>query len=361
MSRISSSVEERARDVLVTFLLTLDRKPLGAFLDLYSPAGLQSESSHLGPLSVMTEVPTNLGSRSDLVICNDSALLFVEVKVDAVEQVGQYEKYKRYFEREGYVVTAGGLIARDRRSNRKDNAAFLEALGVRRLRWSRILRVFENAFENTPAFREFRQRLSSLSPLLAVQDETSLPVTSTATRDASLLKSRNDVVCMFYHELLERLRPLEGTVWQYGNSPYCLAFGHPYWARKFGEDWFHRAFICLQKKDAAHPCFTFGVMIWNRSWTKNEAWFRERRGDLARYFVKCGFDVGRNEGSSWHRRVSWFQPYDINGLKYANANWTPRVELSAFGKSSADWDRLLTTSANYCMGLAKIIDSVQVD
>src|SRR5438309_664173 len=109
MPRKSTSIEERARDALYDFLLVLDRRPLAKFVRLYFPGGTPPELARSKDLTVEMEVSTNLESRADLVISNCKTLLFVEVKVDAVEKLGQYSKYKQYFEAKGYSVTAGGL------------------------------------------------------------------------------------------------------------------------------------------------------------------------------------------------------------------------------------------------------------
>jgi hypothetical protein len=206
VSRKSISVEERARDTLYDFLLALHRRPLAQFLKLYFSDGVPKPLAEVADLKVNTEVPTNLGSRVDLLITGDGALLFVEVKVDAVEQVGQYEKYKHYFESGGgYTVYAGGLVNRLRKPGKKDNAPFVAALGVRRVYWSQVLSTLETEFGNTREFALFRSRLMSISPHIGTYSSDDTIQTERVERDPGLLVNRNDILCSFYSDLRPRL------------------------------------------------------------------------------------------------------------------------------------------------------------
>jgi hypothetical protein len=358
MKRKSTSEEEKARDLLYDFLISRDRAPLKSFLTLYSAVGLL-RNGELGLLRVETEVPTNLGSRADLVVASATELLFVEVKIDAVEQVGQYEKYKHFFERQGYVVTAGGLVERTRNARSKDNIAFLNELGVRRLTWSELLAAFRGEFEETKEFKQFVANLRQVRPTLGSTVAGVSQSAVTIDKSCSDIAINNDVLAQFYKELAGWLAPMEGKLWQYGNSPYCLAFGKPSWGTTFQESWFLRAFICCQNKDASEAAFGFGVMLWNRTWTKNKAWFERNRSQIVEYFSRRGFDVGRNAGSSWHRREVWQPAYDTKGLKYANASWSPRISLRTCARDLKSWNDLLSVSAQKCKELARIIDGLE--
>lgn len=356
MPRKSSSVEERARDALCEFIASMQQQPLHTFLTLYFPRRLPPAFGDTARLRVQTEVVTNLGSRADIVIARNQTLLFVEVKVEAVEQVGQYEKYKHYFESQGYTVTAGGLINRVRSARTKDNRAFLETLGVVRVFWSEALKAFATQFGETEEFQRFRSKLVTISA--AIGSRTRLPRVQ-ATRgikDPQRLYRSNEVLCRFYSELLCGVAPMEGVVWQSGNSPYCLMFGRRSWREKFHEQWFYRVFCCLGKNDLADPQFGFSVMLWNRTWTKNQEWFRQHRAELASYFASRGFDIGRNEGSSWHERTSWRPPYETRGLRYCNAFWDRRLRLNE-NSGATDWNALLARVTLHCGELARIVEA----
>ena len=359
MKRKSSSDEEKARDLLYEFLISRDRAPLKSFLGLYSAKRLL-RNGDLGRLFVETEVPTNLGSRADLVVASAIDLLFVEVKIDAVEQVGQYEKYKDFFERQGYVVSAGGLVERTRNGRSKDNIAFLNELGVRRITWTELLAAFREEFDETEEFKEFVANLRQLGPTLGSKAAAASPRAITINKACCDIATNNDVLAEFYKELAGRLAPMKGKLWQYGNSPYCLAFGKSAWGTIFQEKWFLRAFICCQNKVVSDPAFGFGVMLWNRTWTKNKVWFERNRREIAEYFSRRGFDVGRNAGSSWHRREVWQPPYDTKGLKYANAAWPPRISLCMCTEDSRSWNDLLSVSAQKCNELARIVDGLEL-
>jgi hypothetical protein len=105
----------------------------------------------------------------------------------------------------------------------------------------------------------------------------------------------------------------------------------------------------------------FRLCGWNRGWTTNIQWFFAHRARLIQYFAGLGFDVGRNEGSGWHRRTSWLPPYDVKGLKYANAFWKPRIPLRNDDRAVTPWDTLLNRSLDGCFGLAKIVDGLSVE
>lgn len=358
MKRKSSSDEEKARDLLCDFLISRERAPLRSFLTLYSAERLLRPGK-IGLLRVETEVPTNLGSRADLVVASATHLLFVEVKIDAVEQVGQYEKYKHFFEREGYVVSVGGLVERTRDARSKYNIAFLNELGVRRLTWSELLAAFRAEFEETNEFKQFVANLRQVRPALGSIAVGSSQPAVTTTKACSDIATNNDVLAEFYKELLAWLAPMEGKLWQYGNSPYCLAFGKPAWGTTFQESWFLRALICCQNKVASDPAFGFGIMLWNRTWTKNKVWFERNRTEIAEYFSRKGFNVGRNAGSSWHRREVWQPPYDTKGLKYANASWPLRISLKTYTDDPKSWTDLLSAAAQKCKELTRIIDGLE--
>lgn len=358
MPRKSSSPEEKARDVLYGFLLLLNRAPLKRFLKLYWPDGIPTAFVKLDKLEVRTEVETNLGSRVDLMIASQAALLFVEVKIDAVEQLGQYEKYRHFFESQGYIVTAGGLINRIRKARTKDNATFLDALGVKRVSWFDVLDGFGKQFAKTEEFKRFQAALFAINPSIGA---TRLPGgrnVAFTERTPALLAVRNDIVCHFYADLLPQLTPMEGTVWQYGNSPYCLAFGKAHWREIFKEDWFHRAFVSCERSDSGMQRFKFGVMLWNRTWTKNAEWFLKHRKQLVDYFTRAGFNVGRNAGSSWHRRTAWIPPYDAKGLKYVNASWNREISINGREEAQNEWNSLLARCHKYCNELARVVDEL---
>jgi hypothetical protein len=357
MKRKSSSEEEKARDLLYEFFISRRRAPLQSFLRLYSAERLLRNGG-VERLLVQTEVPANLGSRADLVVANDSDLLFVEVKIDAVEKVGQYEKYKHFFERQGYVVIAGGLVERTRTARSKDNIAFLDALGVRRLTWSELLGALQDEFGQTEEFKQFIANLRQVRSTIGSKPSVVVDRAATASKDRSDIAASNHALADFYKELVGLLSPMEGRLWQYGNPPYCLAFGKPSWGTMFQESWFQRAFICCEKKIPSEPAFVFGVMLWNRTWTKNKIWFEQHRNAIAEYFACRGFDVGRNTGSSWHRREAWLPPYDTKGLKYANALWSARIPLTTCGHAPMPWNDLLATSARKCKELARILDEL---
>jgi hypothetical protein len=138
-------------------------------------------------------------------------------------------------------------------------------------------------------------------------------------------------------------------------------FGKHAWKEKFHEGWFYRAFICFNKQNSAESNFSFSIMLWNRGWTTNMEWFFAHRTRLIQYFAGLGFDVGRNEGSGWHRRTSWPPPYDIRGLKYANAFWKPRIPLRNDDRTITPWDTLLNLSLGRCLGLVKIVDGLNLE
>jgi hypothetical protein len=355
MKRKSTSDEENARDLLCHFLVTCKRAPLRVLLELYSAHALLKHAK-LDQLLVETEVPTNLRSRADLVVASATHLLFVDVKIDAVEQVGQYEKYKHSFETEGYVVTAGGLVERTRSARSKDNVAFLNELGVRRPSWSQLLDAFQQEFGETDEFKRLLRDLRKIRPTLGSGAAESAARSPMASKNSSLISADNNTLAEFYKELLGLVSPMAGKLWQYGNSPYCLAFGKPSWGITFRESWFLRAFICCQKNEPSEPAFGFGVMLWNRTWTKNKKWFERHKSDIAQYFSRRGFDVGRNVGASWHSREAWLPPYDSKRLKYANAFWSPRLRLTTCDHVPVAWNDLLSASAEKCEELARIID-----
>ncbi|MDB6058798.1 MAG: hypothetical protein JWO95_2642 [Verrucomicrobiales bacterium] len=351
MSRISDSKEEKARDALCSFFDELQREPLREFISLFFPDGVPKTLSQTSHLEVLTEVETNLGSRVDILIRAGTTLMFIEVKVDAVEQVGQYEKYKHFFERQGYSVFAAGLINRNKRALSKDNDAFLESIKVKRVYWSQVLNRFEKALGPTKEYKRFRNQLENLDPQIGGYSAPCEAAAVQKQKDPVLLPSSNHIVCEFFGDVLKKLRAMEGSVWQHGNSPYCLKIGKPEWRKKFEEPWCERLFVSVNKpiNESAHV--GFAVMLWNRSWSKNVEAFSAHRCSLLNYFKRLGFDVGRNVGSGWHKRTRWDSPYEMDGLKYSNAFWTHRVSLG-----QKKWAPLIDETAKRTVELAGIVD-----
>jgi hypothetical protein len=345
--RKSTAIEERARDALVAFLCRLHRRPLTRLLALYFPEGLPEGFNSPKSLRVETEVETNLSSRVDIMIAGMKNLLFVEVKVDAGEQVGQYEKYIHYFESRGYCVTAGGLINRSPAPRSRSHAPFFKALGVRRIFWSELLKDFGTYFAGLAEYELFRENLATISPAIGISKTGHL-------KENSLITTRVEALCAFYMRLLSRLDGVSGRVWQSGNSGYCLTFGLPSWAQKFQEPWYYRAYLCLETGTAS--TFKFSVMLWDRAKSSNISWFESHRSALVNYYTSRGFDVGRNEGRSWHRRVSWVAPYSLQGLRYANAFWNRRLPVKGNGELLTS-PSLLRDCITNCLEFVSIIDS----
>ena len=164
MSRKSSSIEERVRDLLIGFLTSSERKPLSTFINMFFDGNVPASFKKAMHIKIDTETPTNLAARADIVFFTGKTVLCIEVKVNAAEQVGQYRKYQDHFENLGYKTYVMGLINRIKKSRIKNNEPFLH--NTRRILWSELLSFMQKEFGKTPAFLEFMINLQNLDPYI---------------------------------------------------------------------------------------------------------------------------------------------------------------------------------------------------
>jgi hypothetical protein len=95
--------------------------------------------------------------------------VYIEVKVDAVEQIGQCIKYRDYFVGQGYTAHAAGLITRMKTPGcRNDNEPFFEFLGIPRILWSELLLTFEAKSVPHLSSRLFARLVASYTLTLAL-------------------------------------------------------------------------------------------------------------------------------------------------------------------------------------------------
>ncbi|HEY1662937.1 MAG TPA: PD-(D/E)XK nuclease family protein [Verrucomicrobiae bacterium] len=363
MSRKSSAVEERARDLLAHFLQSIDRRPLDSLLRLIFQKNTPTEFRGIYDLEITSEVRCFGGSRADLVISSAKAILCIEVKVDAIEQVGQYIKYGDFFRSQRESVYVVGLVNRFKRANcRNDNEPFLQHLGIRRILWSELLAHFTREFGNILKFKQFVSSLKDLNSSIGTYIR---PISQQRTipQDCHALSENNSVLVSFYNDLQKRLLKWDGTLSKYGNAPYELHLGKASWASLFNELSCRRIVVGLNQPGVGklheQPYFSLCVMLWNRTWFVNNSWFELHRFNVAAHFKQLGYQVVRNGGSSWHRNQDWNSPYPIQGIKFANAFWERKFSLTESECCRIGWSKALDRLEKEIHKLESHVDSFE--
>jgi hypothetical protein len=168
----------------------------------------------------------------------------------------------------------------------------------------------------------------------------------------------------FYRDLSSRLVGWDAVPNKYGNAPYELHLGLQKWADLFQESSSRRIVVGLNqpRKVKLHhePYFALGIMLWNRSWFANESWFLKNRKNIAAHFQDAGFQIVRNEGSSWHRNSDWLPPYeDVRGLKYANAFGEHSFSLVESDYSRLGWEKSLQILEKEIYRIGAVIDKLK--
>jgi hypothetical protein len=366
MFRQSASIEEKARDLLLNFLNCLNRRPLRLLLELIFHRKIPTEFKDVSKLQLEKEVICIGNSRVDLLIKHKNCVLGIEVKVDAVEQLGQYLKYRDHFASTGKTVYVAGIINRFKKAGVKnDNEPFFDFLKIPRILWSEILTKFSDEFSNEKEFKQFRSDLLCLHSEIGAFNRPMIMPETAIQKNCDHLGSDNKKLIGFYRDLSSRLVGWYAVPNKYGNAPYELHLGLKKWAGLFQESSNRRIVVGLNqpRKGKLHdePYFALGIMLWNRSWFANEPWFLKNRKDIAAHFQSAGFQIVRNEGSSWHRNSNWLPPYqDVGGLKYVNAFWEHRFSLVESDYCRFGWEKSLQVLEKEIHRVGNAIDALTI-
>ena len=359
MPRQSSALEEHARDLLVHFLESNCRRPLATLLGLVFSGKVPQPLLDLPALEIHTEYPSIGRSRVDILIKNRQCLLCLEVKVDAVEQVGQYLKYQEYFANHGYTVYVAGLVNRFKRfGSRNNNEPFLEHLQIPRILWFELLGAFQSEFAHLPAFKTFRSDLRRLHSGIGAHIRAE-PSASAVEQDCSVLACDTRALSDFFNALRVRFPKWDGKCAKYGNAPYSLYLGNPQWGPLFNERCCRRIVVGFNNgrkcQRLAEPYFALAIMLWDRTWFSEKGWFLEHRVQIAGHFQKLGFEVIRNDGS--HRNTPWPPPFqDTSSLHFANAFWEEHFSLPEAEYRRLGWKKSLARLEQEIRKIAKMID-----
>ena len=366
MPRKSSSTEEKARDLLLSFLESLNRRPLELLFETIFEGKTPADLKDVSKITIQKEVVCIGKSRVDLLFSNKKTVLCIEVKVDAVEQLGQYLKYGDFFISQGKSTFVAGLINQFKGTGGKNNSEpFFEFLKIPRILWFELLAKFSSELSMTKEFKQFKHDLLLLNPEIGKFERPQINYKADHPKDCDLLASKNEVLVKFYRDLNNRFIGWSSAPNKYGNAPYELHLGQTSWANLFCESSGRRIVVGLNQlregKIHDEPYFALSVMLWNRSWFANESWFLKNRKNVAAYFEDVGFKIVRNEGSSWHRNSNWLPPYEtVHGLKFVNAFGEHHFSLVESDYRRIGWEKSLQILEKEVRRIGAVIDRLKL-